>query len=351
MIYAVIMAGGKGTRFWPLSRKLRAKQYLNIVGKKSLLEQTILRLQPYISKQNTWIVGSVAQQRFLKASRAGVPIQNILFEPLGRNTAPCIGWATVELLKRDPDAVMVVLPADHIIKPAAELRRILKCAVACVKQHDGIVTIGIKPTSPHTGYGYIESQKPGQVVSEVKTFREKPDLKQAQQFIKTGRFYWNAGMFVFKAKTMMRLFEKHLPEQYKLLLQIQALKSKGRQYQQRLSELYAKMTSISIDYGIMEHLTQGQGFVVRADFEWSDIGSWTALVDYWHQDQNKNSINGRVLALDSSKNIVYSKKRLVALVDVHDLIVVDADDALLIIPKKSDQKIKALYDQLPMPYQ
>jgi mannose-1-phosphate guanylyltransferase len=349
MIHTVIMAGGKGTRFWPLSRAVKAKQYLNIIGDKSLLELTIERQAPLVNSSDIWIVSNKKQEKYLNDLKSIIPEEQILFEPMGKNTAPCIGWAAMELLKKDPNAVMVVVPSDHIIKEKELFQNILKKAVETVEKEDCLVTIGINPSSPHTGYGYIEIDSAKEDICAVKQFREKPDKETAIEYLKTGRFFWNSGMFVWKASKILSLMKEYMPNNYEILQNISKLNNKDADYQTNLETEFHKFESISIDYGIMENAAN-QTKMIKADFTWSDIGNWTALEEFWEKDEANNAIKGDLLALNSKNNIVYSEKKLVTLVDVDNLIVIESDDAIMILPKESDQKIRDVYDKLPAKY-
>lgn len=345
MVHAIVMAGGKGTRFWPLSRASRPKQFLNILDNSTLLDQTIFRLIPFISYDRVWIVGSKGHESYLEPLKEKFPGCHVLYEPMGKNTAACIGWAAVELLKKDPEATMVVLPSDHYIEPAPAFRKILKEATQWADVHQQGVTIGIHPAYAHTGYGYIEVEELQHKPVPVKSFCEKPDEKTAHRYLKTGRYFWNSGIFVWKAKKIMALFKEYLPNHYALLDKIKTLAPSD---EQGLCALFAQFDNISIDYGIMERATADIS-MIPANFLWSDIGNWTAIRSFLTQDADKNAHRGEVIAINSEDNIVYSEK-IVGLVDVHDLIIIDSEDALLILPKRSDQKIRDLYSKLPEKY-
>jgi len=342
MIHAVVMAGGKGTRFWPLSRAKNPKQFLSILTAKSLLEETISRVRPLIPKENTWIVGSVLHQRLLAGLSACVPLDQILSEPVGRNTAASIGWAASEIIKKDPDAVLVVLPSDHFISSSSAFRTLLKKAAKVALTTESLVTIGIRPTMPHTGYGYIEAKSVNVDPAQVLAFHEKPSFSKAQTYIKSGRFFWNSGIFVWKASTILSLIAEYMPTHYKLLKQL----SKFSSEQPEFIKIFKKFESISIDYGVMEH-SAAKTKVLFSTFDWNDIGSWSALDDFLEKDLYGNAISGQCFPLDSTGNIVVSKTKVVSLVDVHDMIIVDTEDAILVMPKSSDQKIKQLYEVLP----
>lgn len=349
MIHAVIMAGGKGTRFWPLSRSVKAKQYLNIVGNKSLLAQTIDNLQPFIAKENIWIVSNQAQLPYLEEYKNYIPGDQILLEPVGKNTAPCIGWAAIEIQKKDPDATMIMLPADHFIENIPEYQKTLQIAVDTAQTKNNLVTIGVQPKFAHTGYGYIEVTEKSDAVLQVKAFHEKPNKKIAESYIETGKFFWNSGLFIWRANKILGLIEAFLPHNFEVLQKIAKIDTSNDSNRNELTRLFNEFESISIDYGIMEK-SSNETCLVPATFSWSDIGNWIALDDFWQKDEQGNARKGQLIALDSKNNIVHSNKKLVTLVDVNDLIVVESDDALLILPKSSDQKIKDLYNELPEQY-
>ncbi len=338
MIHAVILAGGKGKRFWPLSRESHPKQFLKLFGKKSLLEQTTDRLFPLVSFQHIWIVSSVQQKKFFT-----IPISqdHFLLEPKSRNTAASIGWAAFELVKKDPEAVMIILPSDHLIQKKTLFHAALKQAVhAALKGR--LATIGIPPLYPHTGYGYIEIENPSLSVSPVKSFKEKPDLKTAERYLKEGRYFWNSGMFIWKAQTILSLFEYHLPHHYSVLKAMTA----SRVSLKAQKKYFETLQDISIDYAIMEKAAS-QTDMVRASFSWSDVGSWNALEALWPKDKQENVKKGHLLAVNSGGNIVYSPKKVIALLDIENLVIIDSPDALLVMPKSSAQKIQHLYDNLP----
>ena len=334
------MAGGKGTRFWPLSREKRAKQFLQIVGDKTLLAHTIDRIAP-MALDNIWVIGNRSQSHELGKIGKSVPAKQVLREPFGRNTAASIALAAIAILAKDPEAVMGVFPADHMIDSPSRFRAILKKAYLHVLRHDDFVTIGIPPTFPHTGYGYIEAADKDIPISPVLRFCEKPDIATAQTFVDQGNFYWNAGIFVWRAKSILSAIYDLMPE---MRAGIDILMS-GVTYK-GLDAAYKLFPSISIDYAVMEksaHRTR----VLQANFRWDDIGNWSAMTQYWPQDKDQNAHRGRqLIALNSHQNVVYSQKT-VTLIDMDNLIVVETPDALLIAPKSSDQKIRELYEKLP----
>ncbi len=337
MLHAVILAGGKGTRFWPLSRSRKGKQFLSIIGKESLLEQTIDRIKPLVKPQNIWIVGVKDQAKHFARIKKQYGC-HVLYEPVGRNTAASIGWVACEILNTDPDAVMVVLPSDHSVKGIPQFRHIIREAEKQARK-DKLVTIGIVPTFPHTGFGYIEVSNNKATPAQVLAFHEKPKHDVAQKYIQSGHYFWNSGMFVWKVDTFLKLLKKHLPKSYAILSNKAKLKSR-----------FAQLENISVDYAILEKSADST-VMFKADFEWNDLGSWLALKDFWPADSQRNITKGKKILLNSKNNIIFSNRRLVALIDVQDFIVVDHEDALLIVPKASDQKIKDLYGILPKKYQ
>jgi mannose-1-phosphate guanylyltransferase len=346
MMYAVIMGGGHGTRFWPKSTRSVPKQFLSIIGSSSMLKQTAERLNPLIPSKNIVFIGNKNHYSIAKKELSFLPEKNIISEPIGRNTAPCLGLACIYLLKRDKNATIVALPADHYIKKAGVFRTLIKQSLTTASREEAIITIGIKPDSPHTGYGYIEVGRPyvpQRAFSYVKQFVEKPNLLKAKQYLKKGTFFWNSGIFVFRADLMLDLFRCHQPAIYKRLMRISAVIGTHRETSV-LSAEFSKMESISIDYAIMEKIDNL--LIANGDFGWNDVGSWTTLADINKKDARGNVCNAETLLLNSSGNIIDAKDKLVALLDVDDLIVVQTDDVVLITKNSSDQQVKSLVDAL-----
>jgi mannose-1-phosphate guanylyltransferase len=349
-IYAVIMAGGVGSRFWPRSRERSPKQVLEIIGSGSMISNTIKRIQPLIPPDNVLVVTNKLQKEIIHQQLPSVPIQNIITEPLGRNTAPCIGLAAKWISRLDPDAIMVILPADHIIRNEAEFLRVIQRAAKVANDNDALVTIGIKPTQPETGYGYIQfddaSEKDTSAadgIYKVKTFAEKPNLETAEKFLNSGDFLWNSGMFIWKTKVILAEIEKHLPELYKQLEKLQPTIGTDT-YQSTLDRVYGVIRSISIDYGVMEKASNV--FVAMGDFGWSDVGSWDEVVRLTPTDAEGNSLRGTVIAKDSHRNYVDAGNKVVATIGVDDIIVVTTDDAVLICKKGRSQDVKEVVDYL-----
>tara|TARA_B100000427_G_scaffold1578_1_gene1567 strand:- start:6336 stop:7391 length:1056 start_codon:yes stop_codon:yes gene_type:complete len=351
MIHVMIMAGGKGTRFWPLSRQAKPKQFLSILDDQSLLETTMNRVSGISDNQRTWVLGSQSHRDMFDSLDLSVDPQYLLLEPFGKNTAACIAWGACEALKEDSDAICVVLSADAWINSSEGFCQTIQQAVDVVKQDDALVTIGIPPTRPHPGYGYIAvDTKKGNTNNtgySVTAFKEKPSIDQAQSYIDQG-YYWNAGMFVWRASRIMDCIKRHLPTHYDV---IHSFTGKGIRAAADVSDYYSQLESISIDYGVLEHEVDNM-VLIPAQFQWDDIGSWSSLAPHFSQDSNQNASKHDLMAHHSHRNIVMSPKgKKVVLAHVDDLIIVDTDDALLILPKEHDQAIKDIYDKLESEFQ
>jgi len=347
-IYAVIMAGGTGTRFWPLSRESSPKQMLRIVGEDTMIRQTIKRLHNLLPLENISIVTNEKQafdlNLHLAELKKGKNHLKIIAEPIGRNTAAAIGLAAVHLKKVSKDSVMIVLPADHVIADEKAFIEVMKKAVGCADS-DYLVTLGIKPSKPETGYGYIKAGAGGQVsgVRRVKKFTEKPDKETAEEYIKDGNYLWNSGIFVWKASAILDEMKKYMPLLYKELIGIERwINTKGEK--KAIEEAYSRLESISIDYGVLEK--SKNVMVVRADIGWSDVGSWAALDGVLPRDAYGNIIKGNVVDIESRDSIVLSDKRLVATIGLKDMIVVDTSDATLVCQKHRAQDVKKIVDEL-----
>jgi mannose-1-phosphate guanylyltransferase len=349
-IYAVIMAGGVGSRFWPQSRERTPKQVLEIVGSGSMISNTIMRIQPLVQSNKILVVTNKLQKDIIHKQVPSLPLQNVITEPLGRNTAPCIGLAAKWISHYDPNAIMIILPADHIIRDTEEFLRVLQRAAHVAQENDALVTIGIKPTHPETGYGYIQfedsSEKNPYAVDGiycVKTFAEKPNLETAEKFLKSGDFLWNSGMFIWKASIILREIEKHIPELGEQLTKLgHAIGTET--YQATLERVYGVIRSISIDYGVMEKASKV--FVAKGDFGWSDVGSWDEVVRLTPVDGEGNALRGTVIAKDSHRNYIDAGNKAVAIIGIDDIIVITTDDAVLICKKGKSQDVKEVVDYL-----
>ncbi|MGZ6224432.1 MAG: mannose-1-phosphate guanylyltransferase [Syntrophales bacterium] len=349
-MYAVIMAGGKGTRFWPKSRERMPKHLLDIVSPRTIIQETIERIAPLIPKENILIVTGESHADELMRQVPHIPQENIIIEPLGRNTAPCIGLASLYIRRKSPHDVMVVLPADHLIEDASRFRNLLSIAADMASRGDYLVTIGIRPTGPETGYGYIEKGDlraaiNGENIYAVKSVREKPPLKQAKAFLKKGGFYWNSGMFVWNVSTILRAIEKWLPQIHEGLIRMEdAVGTEGER--EAVRRVYQTIPSISIDYGVMEKADNI--LLIEGDFGWSDMGSWDALWEVSDKDENGNAMNRRDLfiGVNARNSLIHSPRKLVTLLGVEDLIVVDTEDSLLICKRGSSQDVKKVVEIL-----
>ena len=365
-MYAVIMAGGQGTRFWPRSRRKRPKQLLDIVGSESMIRQTVDRLLPFVNPEDIYVVTGMEHVEELVGHIPDVPSENIIAEPVGRNTAPCIGLAAMRLKKRDPEGVMAVLPADHVILDKGGFLETLRNACEVAKSGDYIVTLGMTPDRPETGYGYIKkgdlttplipllnkegSTKCGvvelglsQSVYHVERFVEKPNKETADGYVKSGEFLWNAGMFVFKVSTILKAIERYMPDLYIGLLRLEP--ALGTEEQERaLNDVYGELPYVSIDYGVMEKADNV--LVIPSTFGWNDVGSWTAIDDLLPRDEHGVVAQAEHISIDTKDCIVYSPKKLVATIGVSNLIVVETEDALLICDKSRAQDVKKVVEIL-----
>ncbi|MGK7369593.1 MAG: mannose-1-phosphate guanylyltransferase [Candidatus Halalkalibacterium sp. M3_1C_030] len=351
MLHAVIMAGGSGTRFWPRSTKEKPKQFLKIFGDQTMLQDTVERISPVIPAERVWVITNERYIQLVKDQLPNVPDSNIIGEPVARNTAPCVASAATLLQEKDPEATMVVLPADHSITNPEKFISILETAAAKANQDDALITIGIRPDRPETGYGYIEFDKKsdetikGNEVKKVVQFREKPDIKTARQFIYSGNFLWNSGMFVWKASTITGQFRKHLPKVYEQMDKLEPAVGTDRQ-EEAVNSFYQNCPSISIDYGIMEKAETV--YVVPGEFGWNDVGSWRAVYDLREKDEQGNVIQSDTAILESSENnLVHSEnKKLIALVGVENLAVVETENAILVCNLDQSQGVKQIVEAL-----
>lgn len=347
-MFAVIMAGGKGSRFWPRSREKMPKHLLDIQGERTIVRETVDRIRPLVPPERTLIVTGRSHAAELIRQLPEIPAENILIEPVGRNTAPCIGLAALHIRNRVPDAVMLVLPSDHRIGDEITFRKVLAAAGRIATEGNSLVTIGIRPTGPETGYGYIEQGDPfpsgeHEEIHRVRSIREKPPLEQAREFLRRGSFLWNSGMFVWRASTILEAIEKFLPELHAGLLQIRETLGTERE-EEIVGEVYSAQKAVSIDYGVMEKAKNV--LVVSRDFDWSDLGSWDALWEVSEKDENGNAIRGSWIGIDAFDSLVHSPGKMVALVGVRDLLVVETDDALLVCHRGRSQDVRKVVEAL-----
>jgi mannose-1-phosphate guanylyltransferase len=345
-VYAVIMAGGAGTRFWPQSRHAWPKQFLALADKQlSLLQQTVARLTGTIAPDRILVVTSERHAQATREQLPMLPAANVLAEPAARNTAPCVAWAAAHVSARSPHAVMAVLPSDPHIEDEAGYRAVLSCALEAASD-GGLITIGVPPTRPEIGYGYIEVGKAiVEGVHRVTRFVEKPTLDRAQGFLLAGNFLWNSGMFFFRADVVLDEFERQLPDLYQFARGSRELLARGNSDVDYAKTRYAELTSISIDHGIMENARDIR--VVPGSFGWFDIGSWTTAYELATKDEDENAHHADAVLLDCERCYVRAGSgKVIALVGMRDLIVVDTEDALLIMPRERAQDVKRIVELL-----
>jgi len=346
--YPVILAGGRGTRFWPLSRKRRAKQLLALDGKETMIQQTVARLVPMAAPSRFWIITNDDLRPAILRQLRKLPAKQIIAEPAARNTAPAIGLATFLLLRHDPEAVLGLFPSDHVIAEPAQYRATLSRGIEIAAAGENIVVLGIPPTRPETGYGYIEAGAPDQDSSlRVRRFTEKPDLATARQFLDAGNYFWNSGMFLWRADTLANALREHLSATAALLEKIAAAYG-TRKFAGTFRRLYPKCENISVDYAILEpRSAKGEGqsriFCLPSDFGWNDLGSWTALHEHHVAktkpgDATPMTASGS-FAFNAKNNYVHAPGKFVALVGVSNLVIVETDDALLVTTLDQSQDV------------
>ena len=351
-LYGVVLAGGSGTRFWPLSRERFPKQLLQIIGEETLIQQTVRRLVRSMPARRVCIVTNDMQAESIKLQLADWKdelAENFLLEPEGRNTAPAIGLAAFQLLQKDPDAIMVVLPADHVIKQPVKFQQAIIVGTRIAA--DGfLVTFGIKPVRPETGYGYIQPQRRARLCSmgklsgyRVARFVEKPDLPTARRYMRSGNYYWNSGIFMWKASVILQELAKQKPALYKKLQRIVSLVRSGDPKGQ-VPKLYKQLESVSIDHGVMEHSSRAS--MIPVDFDWSDVGSWGSLQEVAECNRSGNVLNGNIIDLGSTNSVLFADRRMVATIGLSDMVVVDTPDATLVCPKSKAQDVKRVVQEL-----
>jgi mannose-1-phosphate guanylyltransferase len=338
-LYGLILAGGRGTRFWPLSRRASAKQVLRLFGERSLIQQTVDRLAPLIPPERLWILTNDHLRAEIVRQLPDVPARQVLAEPAQRNTAPAIGLAAQILHNINPESVMGVFPADHVIGNPRRYVQQLRPAIRAAEAGK-IAVLGIRPRWAETGYGYIQfprGVKPGAGKAvEVRRFCEKPDAETAAKFLKAGNFYWNAGMFFWKTSVLLEALRRHLPKTASLLASLPPFGQRG--FAARLAESFPRCENISIDYAVLERATNVVG-VPTAEFGWNDAGSWNAVYELHGRDRHHNVLRTPALIEASTGNFVDARKKLVALLGVHDLVIVDTPDALLVADRKRAQQV------------
>jgi mannose-1-phosphate guanylyltransferase len=342
--YVIIMAGGVGSRFWPLSRREKPKQFLDIVGSgETLIQQTYRRFKKSCPEENIFVVTSTDHKNIVVEQLKMDP-SRVLVEPFRRNTAPCLAYGTFRILKENPNALIAVTPADHLIVKEEKFSEVIQRCYEFAEKNDALITLGIKPDRPETGYGYIQAdqKKPVKGFSnllKVKTFTEKPDLDLAKVFLESGDFYWNSGIFIWNIKSILKAIEKHLPDMYNVFDEGRELFG-TKQEKSFIGKTYAECRNISIDYGIMEKADNV--YVMGTDIGWSDLGTWSSLYEHSTVDKSKNAmIRGDVFSYGNHGNLFNITPGKIAVIQgLKDYIVVDSDNVLLIVKKEEEQNIK-----------
>ncbi len=346
-IYAVIMAGGVGSRFWPRSTEQNPKQLLRIFGENTMIQDTVNRLDGLVEDQNIFVVTNKIQRAKIIDQLSQLPEENIIAEPFGKNTAPCIGLAATIIKAKDPDAVMVILPADHLIQNVEEFRRVIKLAAEFANKSKSLVTLGIKPDRPETGYGYIQFQEEPleNEIHKVYTFAEKPNLETAKRFIDSGDFLWNSGMFIWRADVILNYMEKLMPELYEGMCVVD--KAIGQEnFNDVVTEVYGQLTKISIDYGVMEKAKDV--YVIPCEFGWSDVGSWETVYQLSEKDKDGNAAAGDVYLHKTKNSYVYSEGDFTAVIGLENVIVINNNNTLLVCNRDNVQDVKLVVDYLKM---
>ncbi len=349
-VFAVIMAGGVGARFWPQSRENMPKQFLNVFGERTLFQRTFDRISQLIAPENVLVVTNMVQQQQASAQLPHLPVRNIIAEPFGRNTAPCIAAAASAISSLTQDAVMVVLPSDHLISEDEKFIAQLKNAIRLADKQRALVTIGIRPTHPETGFGYIhfDNSTPDKDIADhgghrVLAFKEKPDYETAVKFLASGSYLWNSGMFVWRLDVILEELRKNLTHFSDFWSQLRDSFG-GPGYEKVLKEFYLRVQSVSVDYAVMEKAANV--LTIPGNFQWSDVGSWDEVYRLSDRDSDGNSFKGDVLTMRSQNNLVWAAEKTFGLVDVDDLIVVETKDAVLICRRGKSQGVKEIVEVL-----
>ena len=345
---ALIMAGGRGERFWPRSRKNLPKQFLSLTGDgKTMIQLTVERILPLVDMENIYIATNRDYKELVRKQLPEIPEENILCEPVGRNTAPCIGLGAAHMAKKHEDAIMFVLPSDHLIKNNAIFQRTLRDAAEVAQQDANLVTVGITPNYPETGYGYIKflPEKTNGRAFAVDCFVEKPNLETAKAYLATEQYLWNSGMFIWKVSTILNNLKEYMPDTYEGLLRIQAAIG-TEQEAAVLEKEFTAFKSESVDYGIMEKASNI--YILSGAFGWDDVGSWLAVERIQPQNEFGNVISGEAVTIDTKNTIIQSSGKLIATVGIEDIIVVDTEDAMLVCDKNCAGDIKKVLETLRM---
>jgi mannose-1-phosphate guanylyltransferase len=346
--YCLIMAGGSGTRFWPRSRVAKPKQYLSLFGDQSLIQESVQRFANFIPEDCIYVVSAKSQQEVLESQTTNLPKQNMIYEPVGKNTLPAIGLAALFIAEKDPEGILIVSPSDHLIQNDELFKQTIESAVLIADKKDGIVTIGITPKFPATGYGYVQTAGEIQIGQAIKSFAvnkfvEKPNVEVATGYLKDGGFFWNSGIFIFKVSVFLDSVQKYAPELYADLIRIKEHIG-ADSYEEAVDRIYNEVKSISIDYGILEKASNV--FLVQGDFVWNDLGSWEEVYKYDKKDENQNAQVGEVVFIDSKNSYVYAPNSLVAVVGLDDVIVVQEGDTILVCKRDRAEDIKAVVGEI-----
>ncbi|AGK95872.1 mannose-1-phosphate guanylyltransferase [Clostridium pasteurianum] len=344
MLCALIMAGGKGERFWPLSTDEKPKQFLKLLGEETMIQMTVNRLKDLIPVDRIFVVTGERYISLVKEQLPELSEKNIIVEPIGKNTAPCIALSAFQIEKQYKDATIAVLPSDQLIKNEEEFRNVIAAADSFIEENqDSIVTLGMKPDRPETGYGYIKCDRTSSIVNGLKIrnvdmFVEKPNLEKAKQYLNNGNFLWNGGMFVWKAKNILRLTEKYMKNTYDVLKEIAC--TSEEEYMNKLKSNYVLVDSVSIDYAIMEKAKDI--YVIPSEFGWDDVGTWYSVERYRDKDENNNVCVGNIININSKNNIVVGKNKPVIIFGLEDIFVVESNDIILIGNKDDIKDIKEI---------
>ncbi len=346
-MYVLILAGGSGTRLWPRSRQARPKQLVDLISERTMLQETYRRVRPIVDGERIFVVTSASYAHLVREQLPELPQGNVIGEPVGHNTAPCIGLGALYLRRLDPEGVMASLHADHVIEGEEEFRQILLAAGEAAREGH-LVTLGIEPSYPETGLGYIKRGEEickiqGRPVYRVERFVEKPDAATAKEFVMSGSYLWNSGIFLWRTATILGEIKRHLPGLHARLMVLERALGTADE-QAELERIWAETEDISIDVGVMERAEDV--VVIPADIGWSDVGNWATVASLLPQDSNGNAIVGQHIGLETSGNLIYSPKRLVVTIGVRDFIIVDMEDALLVCPRERAQDVRRLVDLL-----
>lgn len=346
-LYAVIMAGGVGSRFWPRSKERKPKQLIRIFGDNTMIQDTVKRMEGLIEPKNIFVITNKVQKSRVIEQLPQLPEENIVDEPFGKNTAACIGLASILIKAKNNDAVIVTLPSDHLIKDDEEFRNCLKNAAEFAYNSKGLVTIGITPNRPETGYGYIQfdEKEVSNNVYKVLTFAEKPNLETARRFIESGDFLWNAGIFMWRVDSILEEIKNFLPDLHEGLLEIESAIG-TTDFEKQLVSVYGQLKSVSIDYGVMEKAQNV--FLTKADFYWNDVGSWEAVYEVAEKDEEGNALIGDIYTEKTFGSYVFSPKKFVATIGVENLIIIDTHEALLVCNRDNAQEVRQIVEYLKM---